>query len=76
MSLKYFCRHCGVMVGEVEQQKVHSERLGFNHLTEQERMEMIQYEPNGDIRVKTICEDCQEALERNPDLHQWDTFIQ
>jgi hypothetical protein len=37
---------------------------------------MIDYLPNGDIYVKTICEDCQEALDRNPDFHQCEKFIQ
>jgi hypothetical protein len=36
---------------------------------------MISYQPNGDIHVKTICEDCQEALTRNPELHQYEKFI-
>lgn len=55
---------------------LYSESLGFHQLSDQERQEMISYNPNGDIHVKAICEDCQEALERNPDLHQHDTFIQ
>ncbi|MCA1530915.1 DUF2757 family protein, partial [Bradyrhizobium yuanmingense] len=28
-----------------------------------------------DIHVKTICEDCQEALARNPEWHQYEKFI-
>lgn len=76
MAILYRCRHCGTAVGQLEDSAVHSEQLGFHHLTNDERKEMIQYEQNGDITVKTICEDCQEALERNPEFHQWQTFIQ
>jgi hypothetical protein len=76
MALHYFCRHCGVKVGSIEQRSVYSEHLGFNQLSDEERTEMIAYQTDGNIHVKTICEDCQEALERNPDLHQYESFIQ
>lgn len=75
MAVHYFCRHCGVEVGKIDN-PLYSVELGFHHLTNEERKEMIEYLPNGDIHVKTICEDCQEALERNPDFHEIDNFIQ
>ncbi|MEC2076597.1 anti-sigma-F factor Fin family protein [Metabacillus fastidiosus] len=76
MALHYYCRHCGVKVGSLDHVNLSSDHLGFNQLTNNERQEMISYEQNGDVHVKIICEDCQEALERNPDLHQYDNFIQ
>lgn len=76
MAVHYHCRHCGVKVGTLELSNVESEKLGFNHLTNEERNDMISYRGNGDLHVKTICEDCQEALERNPDYHQYGNFIQ
>jgi len=76
MALHYHCRHCGVKVGSLDQMSLHSEKLGFNLLSDDERQDMISYQSNGDIEVKTICEDCHEALERNPDLHQYDNIIQ
>jgi hypothetical protein len=53
-----------------------SESLGLHTLTDQERLEMVSYDPAGDIYITSICEDCQEALERNPDYHQLDFLIQ
>ncbi|MBD8071014.1 anti-sigma-F factor Fin family protein [Bacillus sp. PS06] len=76
MALHYFCRHCGVKVGSIDQMSLYTDSLGFHQLTDDERQDMITYESTGDIHVKTICEDCQEALERNPDLHQYERFIQ
>ena len=76
MALHYYCRHCGVKVGSLDHSYVNSEQLGFNHLTNDERNDMISYMDNGDLHVKTICEDCQAALERNPDYHQYHSFIQ
>ncbi|MRX72958.1 DUF2757 family protein [Bacillus lacus] len=75
MALHYHCRHCGVKVGTLQQSAVHSEELGLHQLSPQERQEMVSYSDDGHIHIQTICEDCQEALERNPDLHQHEKFI-
>jgi hypothetical protein len=76
MALHYHCRHCGVKVGSIDSISVSSEELGFHQLSNDERQEMITYQDNGDMHIKTICEDCQDALNRNPDLHQYESFIQ
>ena len=76
MALHYHCRHCSVKVGSIDNISVSSQQLGFDLLSNDERQEMIIYQQNGDIEIKTICEDCQDALNRNPDLHQYESFIQ
>ncbi|WP_339246698.1 anti-sigma-F factor Fin [Bacillus sp. FSL R5-0523] len=76
MALHYYCRHCGVKVGSLESSTVSTDSLGFQHLTNEERNDMISYKENGDVHVSTICEDCQEALDRNPHYHEYHTFIQ
>lgn len=75
MALKYQCRHCGVQIGTIDSMSVDSEQLGLSTLTDEERMEMVTYDSNGDIQVKAICEDCHESLERNPDYYQNDYLI-
>jgi hypothetical protein len=78
MSIHYYCRHCGVKVGSIDRVSVQSDELGFNKLNDEERVDMIAYQQNGDIEVKAICEDCFEALDRNPHYHEREhhTFIQ
>ncbi|WP_102347995.1 anti-sigma-F factor Fin family protein [Bacillus sp. Marseille-P3661] len=76
MPIRYQCRHCNVHMGEVDIPNIESRALGFELLNDEERLDMLQYDSNGDINVKAICEDCQEALERNPDYHSLHTFIQ
>lgn len=76
MSIHYNCRHCGVKIGSIDRMSIHSESLGFHQLNDEERKDMINYQENGDIHVKSICEDCQEALDRNPHFHENQTFIQ
>lgn len=75
MAIHYYCRHCGVKIGSLNQLTVDSEQLGLHKLSEQERLEMVTYDQEGDIQITSICEDCQEYLERNPDFHQYDFLI-
>ena len=75
MSIQYYCRHCAAKIGTIGEVSVRSEQLGLHTLTDQERQEMVHYSSEGDIHIKSICEDCHEALLQNPDLHQYDYFI-
>lgn len=75
MAIHYYCRHCGMKMGTINQLSIYTEKLGLHKLNDQERQDMIHYDPNGDINITSICEDCQESLERNPDYHQYDFLI-
>lgn len=75
MALKYYCRHCGIEMGKIDNMSVDSERLGLHKLTNEERMEMVSYDDAGDVHIKSICEDCHESLERNPTYYQNDYLI-
>ncbi|MGD9677799.1 MAG: anti-sigma-F factor Fin [Vulcanibacillus sp.] len=66
--IKYICKFCGQYMGEVNNENSYEYNLGFNYLTVTERENIITYELNGDMLVKVICEYCQEALEKNPEL--------
>ncbi|OEH92634.1 anti-sigma-F factor Fin family protein [Bacillus solimangrovi] len=75
MAVLYFCRHCGYKIGEINEQNVSLERLGFHQLSDSERQEMVTHSENGDIKVKSICEHCEATLNQNPDYHQLKSFI-
>lgn len=68
MTVKYVCRHCRSMIGEISADDVSEYRLGFHFLTPAERRDIISYNPNGDVTVKIICDYCREAIEANPEL--------
>lgn len=76
MSIHYHCRHCGIKLGTLEQQFIETEKLGLHKLTDEERHEMVSYQSNGDVFIKSICEDCHESLAKNPELYQNDFLIQ
>ncbi|MBM7555130.1 anti-sigma-F factor Fin family protein [Thalassobacillus pellis] len=76
MSIIYVCRHCKSTVGKLEQSAADETRLGLSDLNAEERQEMVELQQNGDLRIQTICDDCEEALDQNPQYHELDSFIQ
>lgn len=66
--IKYVCKYCGQELGEFNDTVSNEEQLGFHSLTPIERESIITYMSNGDVVAKIICDYCQEALERNPEL--------
>ncbi|MFD1039880.1 anti-sigma-F factor Fin [Virgibacillus byunsanensis] len=76
MSIVYKCRHCGHVVGKLDQQVIDSTMLGFDQLSVEDRKEMIEYQNNGDVHITVICENCEESLGHNPHYHELDFFIQ
>ncbi|MCD1261889.1 anti-sigma-F factor Fin family protein [Paenibacillus athensensis] len=68
MAVKYICRHCLTFIGEINQESVTEQQLGFHFLTPEERRDIIAYNVDGDVTVKVVCDYCREALEANPEL--------
>lgn len=75
MAIYYKCRHCQTSLGAIDKQ-VSSDKLGFDQLTSSERAEMVTHDGNGDLHVEVICEDCHEALMKNPQFYEIDQIIQ
>ncbi len=76
MSIVYKCRHCEHVIGTLEERTVDTSMLGWDQLSVEEKKEMIHYQANGDIVIRTICENCQESLGQHPQYHELDHFIQ
>lgn len=68
MSIKYVCRHCHTLMGELHQEVVSEALLGFQFLTPEERKDIISYNHDGGMTVSIVCDYCKEALEQNPEL--------
>ncbi len=75
MSIVYKCRHCGHVIGKLDQQIVSTSMLGWDQLTPQEKQRMIQYKDNGDVHIIAICENCEDSLGQHPDYYELEYFI-
>lgn len=76
MAIVYQCRHCSQLIARLEEPFVDASLLGLNQLTSKEKSEMLEYQPNGDLVIYTICECCEETLALHPHYHELDYFIQ
>ncbi|MGM8366142.1 anti-sigma-F factor Fin [Virgibacillus sp. W0181] len=76
MSIIYKCRHCGDEIGKLDQEMVNTSMLGWDQLSVEDKKEMIQYQSNGDVHIKAICENCEVSLGQHPHYHELDFFIQ
>lgn len=76
MAIMYQCRHCKEYLAELSHEFVDTNQLGLEELSEEDQLQMIRYHENGNIQIDTICEHCQEALEKNPHYHELDFFLQ
>ncbi|WP_430789385.1 anti-sigma-F factor Fin [Virgibacillus flavescens] len=76
MSIVYSCRHCGNEVGRINQPVIDTETLGLDKLSTDDLKEMVLFKQNGDVQIKTICENCEASLGQNPHYHELDFFIQ
>ncbi|MFB5663756.1 anti-sigma-F factor Fin [Alteribacillus sp. HJP-4] len=76
MAIRYYCRHCGTNIGALDDEKLLvSPQLGLDQLTDEEQQEIIHYGSDGNVHIRVTCEDCEEALEHNPDFYGMDRWI-
>lgn len=73
MRIEYMCKYCNHMVGELNKpewgESEAEQHLGLNRLDPVERTEAIAYNGNHEVMyVQTVCDYCQSAVERNPEL--------
>jgi hypothetical protein len=68
----YVCKHCDHLIGELNRPDwtyAEVEQFcGLNHLTPSERFESVSYPVSGVMRVRSVCDDCQRAVEANPEI--------
>ncbi|RCW63050.1 anti-sigma-F factor Fin [Saliterribacillus persicus] len=76
MTIIYTCNHCHTEVGRIAHENLDLSKIGWNVLSEEERMKFLTYTPDQSLTVKTICESCQLILDQNPHYHELDFFIQ
>lgn len=76
MTIIYQCSHCEHLVGALSKGIVQISQLGKDHLTREERKEMIRLHKNGDVYIRTICESCEKSFIHHPQYHELDYFLQ
>ncbi len=72
MRIEYVCKHCNHLIGELNRPDwtyAEVERFcGLQQLTASERFESVSYPASGLMRVRSVCDHCQRAVEANPEI--------
>lgn len=76
VGVYYTCRHCNTCLGIIPKNQVQIEQLALNLLTVDDLQSMMTSDAMGNIHIRIICEDCEEAFQHNPSLHGMDYIIQ
>lgn len=76
MSIVYKCRHCGHIIGRLNEKATETSMSILGNLSVKDQQQMIHYQSNGDVHVHVICEHCEELLGHHPYYHELDYFIQ
>ncbi|MGM9927998.1 MAG: anti-sigma-F factor Fin [Bacillus sp. (in: firmicutes)] len=76
MGIYYTCRHCNTCLGVIPKKLVQMEQLGLHLLTTEELQQVMISDSMGNVHIRIICEDCEEAFQHNPSFHGIDYIIQ
>jgi hypothetical protein len=52
------------------------EKIGWNVLSTEEKNQLMNYQQDQTVTLQSICENCQQLLDQNPQYHELDYFIQ
>lgn len=75
MGIRYECKHCGTNIGEIGFEHYGSVQNSLTNWTDEEKNEMITHQ-NGNMNINTVCENCQEELQSNPNYYEYGHYVQ
>ncbi|MGM9987004.1 MAG: anti-sigma-F factor Fin [Bacillaceae bacterium] len=76
MSIRYYCRYCGSLLGTIQHEHINEISIVLEQLSDDEKKEILSFSKDGNILIKTVCENCEQTLDGNPNYYEYDTFLQ
>ncbi len=72
VQIEYVCKYCNHIMGELHQPDWNYAEVeqfcGLQQLSPSERFESVSYPSSDVVRVRTVCDNCQQAFESNPEI--------
>ncbi len=75
MGIKYQCKHCGTDIGEIGFEHFETVQTGLQKFTKEEQESSVSHE-EGNMQIQVVCDECQQALESNPQFYEYGHYIQ
>jgi len=76
MAIGYHCRHCKTEIGSIPFESARDTLRQLEALDKEEKEQYLTIEEGGAITVRTICEQCEQALKSHPDYYTFTKWLQ
>lgn len=75
-DIRYSCRHCNTEVGSIPLSSADEIIRELKRMEEGHDQQFVEYDENGSMTVRCICEQCEQSLRMNPDYYALRKWIQ
>lgn len=76
MAIRYHCRHCKTEIGSLPFESAQEALRLLQKLDEKEEERFLTLGKDGDLKVRCICEQCEESLQSYPDYYTFTKWLQ
>ncbi|MCM3712169.1 anti-sigma-F factor Fin [Sporosarcina luteola] len=75
-DVRYSCRHCNTEVGSIPLSSAEEILRELKNAEEGQGEHFLEYDKNGSMTVRCICEQCEQSLRMNPNYYALRKWIQ
>lgn len=75
-DIRYSCRHCNSEVGSIPLSSAEEIIRELQKAEEVQGEHFLEYDENGSMTVRCICEQCEQSMRMNPDYYALRKWIQ
>ncbi|MFD1204487.1 MULTISPECIES: anti-sigma-F factor Fin [Sporosarcina] len=76
MSIRYACRHCNTEIGNIPFESVKDVINDLKKSDEGQGDHFLEYDQDGSMTVKCICEQCEQSLRMFPNYYALKKWLQ
>ncbi|MCG7346218.1 anti-sigma-F factor Fin family protein [Sporosarcina sp. ACRSL] len=75
-KIRYSCRHCNTEVGSIPFSSAEEIIRELEKAEQGQDEQFLEYDKNGSVTVRCICEQCEQSLRQNPDYYALRKWLQ
>lgn len=75
-DIRYSCRHCNTEVGSIPLSSAEEIIRELQKVEEGHGEHFLEYDENGSMTVRCICEQCEQSMRMNPDYYALKKWLQ
>lgn len=76
MTIRYHCRHCNTEIGSLPFESATEVLQLLKRLDEKDEERFLVRGKDGELKIRSICEHCEQSLESFPDYYMSNKWLQ